>query len=1358
MLLLFILPLPAIQKIRHQKQMKKSLLFLTAFITFNLQFLTLNTTAQPQLWGMTNGGGQDNIGVIFKADSAANSETVQQAFSISYQGANPKYANLVKALDGKLYGMTYAGGSSNAGVLFQFDPAANTYSKKVDFTGTATGGQPMGSLMLASDGKLYGMTYSGGTNGAGVIFNYDPAANIFTKKIDLSNANGSYPNGSLLKASDGMFYGMTNLGGANSTGVIFQYDPIGNTYTKKVDLITANGSLPVGSLIQATDGMLYGMTQHGGANSYGVLFKYNPVTSTYTKKIDFDANGGNPFGSLMQASDGMLYGMNWTGGANAVGLIFQYDPVGNTYTKKIDFNGTNGSNPYGSLIQAFDGMLYGMTYQGGANNLGVLFQYDPVANICANKIDFNGTEKGSNPYSSLMQAADGKLYGMTNIGGGLNLGALFQYDPAANTFSKKIDFNGAANGSNPAGALMQASDGMLYGMTAGGGATGFGVLFQYNPVSTIYTKKIDFSAAIGSSPMGSLMQASDGMLYGMTYQGGANNDGVIFQYNPAANTYSKKLDFDVNNGQNPYGSLLQASDGTLYGMTSSGGANGNGVLFQYNPITNTYSDKFDFDGTNGDSPQGSLMQASDGMLYGMTQQGGSGRGVLFQYNPASNIFTKKLSFSATRGQYPAGSLMQASDGMLYGITISGGSTGKGVLFQYDPAANIYTKKVEFNGTNGYQPYGTLTQASDGMLYGTTFQGGANAIGVIFQYSIAANTLSKKLDFNGTNGKYPQYSNLIDITISITTAAVKTNNCAGSSISVPYVNTGLYNSGNVFTAQLSDASGSFATPINIGTLASYTAAGTISALIPLNTTLGTGYRIRVVSSSPAITGKDNGSNISINPYLAVTASVSPSPNVCAGSSVTLTGGGAVSYSWTGGITDAASFSPSSTATYTVTGTDGNGCTNTAVKTITVNTLPTVFAYATATTVCTGTSVTLAGLGNAVSYTWTGGITDGIAFVQTAASNTYTVTGTDGNGCTGTASKTITVNPVPTVTASASINTVCAGTSVTLTAGGTALNYSWSGGVTDGIGFVPSSTNTYTVTGTDANGCSETAAKTITVNPLPIVFAYATGTTVCAGTSVTLSGLGNASSYTWTGGVIDGDAFTPTAASTSYTVTGTDGNNCSSTASKTITVLPIASGTQSPSVCAGHSITVGNHTYTASGTYTDVLTSFNGCDSTVTTHLTVNNVSVSVSGAVLTANEAGASYQWLNCSNGYAVIAGQTNQSFTTATGGSYAVIITRSSCSDTSACYVTTTGIDENVLSNSVTIYPNPFTEQTTISFDNEQRNTAIKITDILGKEVKTAIMSGTKNLILEKGEMKAGIYFVQIITEKGTAVKKIIVN
>ncbi len=732
------------------------------------------TNAQtPEFWGMTGYGGSNNVGTIFKTDGTGDNLAVIQSFKKIYPGAEPVNTKLCKASNGKFYGMTSYGGTNDDGVIFEYDSVTNSYIKKFDFGGS-NGANPHGYLMQASDGKLYGMTLYGGTNNCGVLFEYDPATNTYTKKLDFDGDNtGRNPQGSLIQASNGKIYGLVTQGGVYDEGVLFEYDPVTNTYTKKIDFLGSyKGIFPFGSLIQASNGKLYGMTAYGGVNDDGVIFEYDPVNEIFTKKFDFSNSGGaNPSASFVQATDGKLYGMTFYGGTNNLGVLFEYDITSNTYTKKLDFDDSNkGRNPYGSLMQASNGKLYGMTKGGGANNYGVLFEYDPEAETFVKKFDFDGSNKGRYPYGTLIQASNGKLYGLTRYGGTNDEGVIFEYYITTNTLTKKVDFDGSKNvGNLPRGSLMQASNGKIYGMTRYGGIYDFGVLFEYDPITDTYTKKLDFDGSNkGSKPYGTLIQASNGKFYGMTFYGGIYNYGVIFQYDPITETYTKEVDFDSINGANPRGSLMQASNGKLYGMTYAGGANDDGVLFEYDPATETYTKKIDFNGTNtGSHPRGSLMQTDSGKIYGMTSYGGSNNyGVLFEYDISSNTLTKKVDFDGTNnGRRPFyGSLIQATNGKIYGMTLYGGANDYGVLFEYDTLTDSYTKKLDFDGTNnGRKPYGSLMQASNEKLYGVTAYGGANDYGVLFEFDPATDTYTKKIDFDSLNGAIP-YSTLIETNI------------------------------------------------------------------------------------------------------------------------------------------------------------------------------------------------------------------------------------------------------------------------------------------------------------------------------------------------------------------------------------------------------------------------------------------------------------------------------------------------------------------------------------------------------------------------------------------------------------------
>jgi gliding motility-associated-like protein len=303
----------------------------------------------------------------------------------------------------------------------------------------------------------------------------------------------------------------------------------------------------------------------------------------------------------------------------------------------------------------------------------------------------------------------------------------------------------------------------------------------------------------------------------------------------------------------------------------------------------------------------------------------------------------------------------------------------------------------------------------------------------------------------------------------------------------------------------------------------------------------------------VTGTDaagctNTDQVTVSVGTSPAVGAGPDQAICPGGSVTLTGTGAVNYSWNYGVSDGVSFTPASTQTYTVTGTDAAGCSNTDQVTVTVNQPPNISAGPDQ-AICPGGSVILSGSGG-VSYSWTGGVLNGIAF-SPAVSQTYTVTGTDANGCQNTDQATVTVHTLPNVSAGAD-QAMCIGGFVTLSGSG-AVYYVWNNSVTDGTPFTTATTQIYTVTGTDANGCQNTDQVTVTVNQLPDVGA-GSDQTVCAGTQVTLSGSG-ATSYSWTNGGTNGVPFTPGTGTSTYTVTGTDANGCTNTDQVTVTVVPV-----------------------------------------------------------------------------------------------------------------------------------------------------------------------------------------------------------
>jgi len=370
-------------------------------------------------------------------------------------------------------------------------------------------------------------------------------------------------------------------------------------------------------------------------------------------------------------------------------------------------------------------------------------------------------------------------------------------------------------------------------------------------------------------------------------------------------------------------------------------------------------------------------------------------------------------------------------------------------------------------------------------------------------------------------------------------------------------------------------------------------GATTPIITVSPTQTTTYTCTVTTNG---TSCSSDYTVTVNPLPNVSAGQNQS--VCEYSQIALNASGATSYVWDYNVQNGIPFTIYSCGgvmcnqIYTVIGTDANGCQDTAQVTITVNTLPNVNA-GTNQTVCAGTAVMLSGSG-ANTYAWSNGVSQGVSFIPTA-SGIYTVTGTDANNCSSTAQVTVTVNALPSVSAGPD-QELCQGQSTTLFGTG-ADTYSWSNNLTNGVGFLPTATQDYVVSGTNvATGCVNVDTVTVIVHPLPLVSAGA-DQTICKGDSLSLTGSG-ALSYQWNNNVTDGVLFAPPNTQT-YSVSGTDVNGCVNTDDVTINVNDPSFSNLNES--ALDSFTLNGQTYTQSGTYTQVLTNAAGCDSTITLNL-------------------------------------------------------------------------------------------------------------------------------------------------------------
>jgi uncharacterized repeat protein (TIGR03803 family) len=348
-----------------------------------------------------------------------------------------------------------------------------------------------------------------------------------------------------------------------------------------------------------------------------------------------------------------------------------------TLSTLASFDGVNGSAPVGPLLN-FGTELVGTASEGGAYGLGTI--YDRTLHIrppgmpppAANVASFNGTD-GALPTDGLVYNGRGGYDGMTQYGGFYGLGTVFELTPGVGGINTIAVFQGA-NGAFPKGGVVLDASRNIYGTTEGGGAFGYGTVFEITADTHTLITLASFNYADGADPQGVILV--NGNLYGTTEAGGAFSAGTIFELANGQLTTLASLN-PATTGFNPL-NLTSDGQGNLYGVTQNGGAYGVGTIFELT-AAGQLKTLATFDGANGATPSGPLLLLG-GNLYGTTAYGGADNaGTVFEW---SGQLTTLVSFDGTDGANPSGGLITTFSvpSTLFGTTRSGGANGLGTIF------------------------------------------------------------------------------------------------------------------------------------------------------------------------------------------------------------------------------------------------------------------------------------------------------------------------------------------------------------------------------------------------------------------------------------------------------------------------------------------------------------------------------------------------------------------------------------------------------------------------------------------------------------------------------------------------------
>ena len=670
------------------------------------------------LYGTTESGGTNYSGIwgtVWSYNLSSHVYTIlHNFFSTSSDGLNPSSAPILGS-DGRLYGVTLAGGSVNGGTIYSMNTDGSNYDS-YSFTGAA-GGAPVGRLVQVG-GIFYGVCYAGGSYYGGIIFQFTHSGSSYnvTPYYSFDGSYGAFPNSRLTADSSGNLYGVTYTGGWYNVGAAFMMPTSG-----------ARAGMPV--LLHSFDGL------DGYINN------------------DPEASGvGSP--GLILASDGSLYGVSSAGGITYFAQSYIY---GNGAAFKITtsgkftslasfgvegvFNDSISNNPGDpGLVQANDGYFYGTAINGGpypssGSGDGAIYRTDAAGNVSIVHY-FNSISDGSNPTTTPLVGQDGALYGQTSTGGYYGAGTIWRCTTGG---SYSVLYNVTQNDGGLPGTMFQSSNKILYGCLGTGGAFGDGDVFSCT-ASGVFTILHHFNGIDGYSPVGIYYQDGSGYLYGLCNNGGSNPlnlggqyvGGTLWKMKTDGSGFTVLHNFGYSNeGESPI-TMISSPGGILYGVCNLGTPNmqnGGGAVWSYNIGTNSLQVLDDFpiiNGfNNGSGGPANLMLGPDGNLYGTDTNGGNANvGSFLSISTTSPYaITQLYSLNYSVGGYPlAENTILGSDGYFYTTTGPASSSfdGKGTLIAFDVsnlanAVNVTSKTGVSSVINVTAKKATVTIRNNGTV-------------------------------------------------------------------------------------------------------------------------------------------------------------------------------------------------------------------------------------------------------------------------------------------------------------------------------------------------------------------------------------------------------------------------------------------------------------------------------------------------------------------------------------------------------------------------------------------------------------------------------------------------------------------
>ncbi len=556
--------------------------------------LTLGGLAEAsdgKLYGMTTSAGFFSYGTIFRIAKDGSDFNVIFRFNDNdpvKSGYNPR-GDLVQGTDGYLYGTLSSGGENGKGVLFKIQLDGSNFTRIINFDGAAKGATPGASLLIGSDGKIYGLTQAGGSNNQGSLFAVDNSGVNFTRLFDFDGNNtGGNTLSKLTEGSDGLLYGMANTGGANALGTIFKIRKNGTGFQKLTDLSSSAAQPVFGPLVETQPGKFFGMTANGGAGNGGTLFSI-ASNGTFSVVKDFPQEESNPSKLIRDHSGEFNYGVTQSGKPSIFRITDsgKYERIfdlpsgaviehlflfstghlwctgtkdGEPYVFRINTDGTEfallpeitdnipSQRNIEWLTEKPDGTILGITTRGTVDNPGMIFSIqNDGTGFQALGFMPSGIEFHSSVY---LQGSDGFVYAIATYNH-----ALYRYDGGSPASMKRIVTLPDEIGQVPM-KLIELNGGRI------GVAMRSGQIFSVEKDGSKFIKMIDQTSERGLSPA-DMVQTFDGWIYVSASMGGTYNKGVVYKMRSNGSSYTAIHNFNGEDGDTPNNIIFKLQQHTI---------------------------------------------------------------------------------------------------------------------------------------------------------------------------------------------------------------------------------------------------------------------------------------------------------------------------------------------------------------------------------------------------------------------------------------------------------------------------------------------------------------------------------------------------------------------------------------------------------------------------------------------------------------------------------------------------------------------------------------------------------------------------------------------------------------------------